>query len=733
MSSTIGNLVHGAPAQATDQIPIQRGTTQNFKLLVSDITALVPPTTLTWAGLTGDLTETQVIPWDGPTVGTSDTSLSRISAGLIGVGTGAQGSHAGSLSMANITVSGTTSFAAASIAVAALSADTIGLTDSTGLFTVTGSPATLGGSLTLSAFASQSQNYVLAGPATGGAGAAAFRAIVSADIPSTIVLASGITAVTQPPIDNSTLIATDAFVQTAVELSMATVPLSITGGTYSFASLGVNALVSYTATAGAITSITIWIPFVGSGYVVGDVVTPAGGNYDAMIQVTAVSGAGAPTAGTILYGGTGYTSGTSKAAGGAISVPYTWLLSGVLTSNATFIMTPGTYLTQSNQWIFCNNTTGAFTVTVGVAGPGTDAASGGRTVVIPQGTNNSRSVLLQTDGELNTDLCGIVNGADLTVGALQNGMTATTQTAGDNTTKIATDAFVQTAIGGSGAVLWSNLGNAAANLTLANAGHTTTFNQTSAVAWTWANTTVGTVGSTNASPLLELAANYWATGGVTGVDLWTIGTAAIVAGLNGRSNLTFTHTGTTGQAAVQVPLLDIGGTDTGISRLGAASLAIGNGTAGDFSGTLKCATVNATTSYQANGTPGVTQTAIAVGTIATIEGIVTTFTGVSDERLKNHAPYTGGLEEILGITPIRFTYNELGQKFGGWDKDHVYVGFSAQNVQKSIPEAIQGTEGEEEYLSFDDRPVIAAAVNAIKELAAENKELRKRLDALEAR
>jgi hypothetical protein len=112
-----------------------------------------------------------------------------------------------------------------------------------------------------------------------------------------------------------------------------------------------------------------------------------------------------------------------------------------------------------------------------------------------------------------------------------------------------------------------------------------------------------------------------------------------------------------------------------------------------------------------------------VGTIATIEGIVTTFTGVSDERLKNHAPYTGGLEEILGITPIRFTYNELGQKFGGWDKEHVYVGFSAQNVQKSIPEAIQGTEGKEKYLSFDDRPVIAALCNAIKELTARITEL----------
>jgi hypothetical protein len=35
-----------------------------------------------------------------------------------------------------------------------------------------------------------------------------------------------------------------------------------------------------------------------------------------------------------------------------------------------------------------------------------------------------------------------------------------------------------------------------------------------------------------------------------------------------------------------------GNLDTGISRLGAASLAIGNGTAGDFTGTLKLATLN---------------------------------------------------------------------------------------------------------------------------------------------
>ena len=134
-------------------------------------------------------------------------------------------------------------------------------------------------------------------------------------------------------------------------------------------------------------------------------------------------------------------------------------------------------------------------------------------MVIPQGTNNSRSVMLQTDGELNTDLCAIINGADLTVGALQNGMAATTQSAGDNTTKIATDAFVQTAIGGAGAVLWSALGNAAADLTLANAGFKTTFNQTSAVAWLWANTTAAT--STVAFYSDGSSLSAWTNSGVT--------------------------------------------------------------------------------------------------------------------------------------------------------------------------------------------------------------------------
>jgi hypothetical protein len=100
--------------------------------------------------------------------------------------------------------------------------------------------------------------------------------------------------------------------------------------------------------------------------------------------------------------------------------------------------------------------------------------------------------------------------------------------------------------------IWSGLGNPTGNLSLSNAGYTSTFNQTSAVAWLWANTTTGTVSTTNASPLLELAAQYWATGAVQGTDLWTIG-SSLAAGLNGVSTLTIAHSGSTAIPVVVIP------------------------------------------------------------------------------------------------------------------------------------------------------------------------------------
>ena len=126
--------------------------------------------------------------------------------------------------------------------------------------------------------------------------------------------------------------------------------------------------------------------------------------------------------------------------------------------------------------------------------------------------------------------------------------------------------------------------------------------------------------------------------------------------------------------------------------------------------------------YQVNGTPGVTQTAGTPTSIATMGGIVTTLVVTSDERLKDAIAYTGGLQEILAIHPVRYKWNVRGQEVTGDKNLREYVGFLAQNVQRVIPEAIVGQQVAKDgqvYLGFDDRPVIAALVNAVKELKAE--------------
>jgi hypothetical protein len=211
------------------------------------------------------------------------------------------------------------------------------------------------------------------------------------------LLASGtlpLNAVTQNPLDNSTLVATDAFVNQQNSRATATVPFAVTGGLYNQASRGSGAQIVIFASGGVVSGVlTISNP--GSGYAVGDLLILAAGNYDAIVRVTGVSGSGITSVG-IPYGGTGYTTGVVAA---AVDVPpgrRTVTFTGVLTSNVTFVIQNGTYNTASRQVEFNNNTTGAFTLTVFLSnGAGGTTGNG---VVLPQGTNNSTAILLQTDG-----------------------------------------------------------------------------------------------------------------------------------------------------------------------------------------------------------------------------------------------------------------------------------------------------------------------------------------------
>jgi hypothetical protein len=188
--------------------------------------------------------------------------------------------------------------------------------------------------------------------------------------------------------------------------------------------------------------------------------------------------------------------------------------------------------------------------------------------------------------------------------------------------------------------------------------------------------------STNTSGSLGFVASYESatSGTALSQDFWSI-YPVVASGLNGASTLTFAHSGSTGLASISAP------------------------------------NINAVTAHYANGTVGVSAGPFAaITSIQTIGGIVTTLADVSDERLKDHSPYTGGLKEILGITPIKYTWNSEGQKITGFSEDRLFIGFRAQDIQKVIPEAVTQSASNPEYLGFDDRPVIAALVCAVQEL-----------------
>lgn len=219
--------------------------------------------------------------------------------------------------------------------------------------------------------------------------------IAATSLSAASALPNNTTATTQVPVDASTDVATDAYVQTLLGRARSTITLNnITGGTYNLATSGTGAVINWTASGGVITSIgTIFNG--ASGYAVGDVITPVGGNYDAYLWVTTVSGT-AITGLSILSGGSGYSSATNITVYPAIKQAMVLTLNGTLTSNATVLGAYGTNLTTSYQFVVNNNTTGAYTTTF-YQGNGSGGSTG-TGVVVPQGTANSSAEWLQSDG-----------------------------------------------------------------------------------------------------------------------------------------------------------------------------------------------------------------------------------------------------------------------------------------------------------------------------------------------
>ncbi len=103
-------------------------------------------------------------------------------------------------------------------------------------------------------------------------------------------------------------------------------------------------------------------------------------------------------------------------------------------------------------------------------------------------------------------------------------------------------------------------------------------------------------------------------------------------------------------------------------------------------------------------------------------------TSVSDERLKNiEKKFNRGLKEVIKVQPIVYKWKQES----GWDTKHSYVGFSAQNVNKQIPEAT--FKNKDGFYTLQDRALMATMVNAIKELNIKINKLEDEIDLLKVK
>jgi len=101
----------------------------------------------------------------------------------------------------------------------------------------------------------------------------------------------------------------------------------------------------------------------------------------------------------------------------------------------------------------------------------------------------------------------------------------------------------------------------------------------------------------------------------------------------------------------------------------------------------------------------------------------------SDERLKNiKGQFTSGLNAVMRLRPLRYEYkrdNALEIK-----SDGEHVGFSAQDVQRIIPEAV--STNDKGYLLVNNDPILWTMLNAIKEQQQQIEQLKGEIRQLRA-
>jgi Chaperone of endosialidase len=100
----------------------------------------------------------------------------------------------------------------------------------------------------------------------------------------------------------------------------------------------------------------------------------------------------------------------------------------------------------------------------------------------------------------------------------------------------------------------------------------------------------------------------------------------------------------------------------------------------------------------------------------------------SDERLKDiKGSYSRGLTAVMGLQPVRFSYKKDNALKLQTDSEN--IGFSAQALQKLVPEAV--TKSPTGYLVVHSDAILWAMLNAIKEQQTEIQQLKGQIQKLQ--
>ena len=103
----------------------------------------------------------------------------------------------------------------------------------------------------------------------------------------------------------------------------------------------------------------------------------------------------------------------------------------------------------------------------------------------------------------------------------------------------------------------------------------------------------------------------------------------------------------------------------------------------------------------------------------------------SDDRLKtNKVGISNALDKVNALSGFTYNWNEFASEQGNqFDPTKRFVGVSAQEVQKVLPEAVTPAPFNDEYLTVKYDKLVPLLIEAIKELSDKVSHLEKRLDS----